>query len=295
MLRPTSNSLHQSAQQFTAVFDAWTNQQTSNCDNVRAAHTEAVKATKARMSSAEREISSLENTLAKKQQDVSIQKQNIRQTQTTLAETQAQRDILPKQLASLKMQAEQTQRTLTAKQKRVEQLDKEMRDKLDQLQKGIHYYSDRLGLDFEQSGGIFFMKFHLIDPANLEAYYSIGLVIDPDSYQYRVLNCNPPIDNMEELIQRLNLTEDFSRFVQSVRARFVEIAREGKITSVVRAAAGAVRPSLGAFFAAAPALNSNTISGQVGEDEGETFGLEDCHIDGSGQAVQGEGETAFYY
>eukprot|EP00808_Paulinella_micropora_P016940 g27502.t1 len=225
MLRPTSQVLQQSVDNFYRSFEQWTNQQTSNVDNILDSHKETVAQTKARIAQKEKEREALQTLLVQNKEDASQHQDKIQEMQENVIDLESKLSLLPQKLKTLKSQEETGHNEMVAKSKGVEELDKKSRDQIDALQKGINMFSDRLGLDFEQADGNFWMKFHLIDKANVEATYSLALVIDAKTYLYKVTQCIPPIHNMSELLDQLHLDNNFSRFVQRVRKSFVEIAR----------------------------------------------------------------------
>lgn len=225
MLRPTSQSLNENVESFNTAFEKWSNKQIDNIDMTRAQHTKNMRQTKAKIVHVEKEKMGLESLLNTQQREAMEKKTSIKSLQKSVYELETQLKTLPQTMESLQMKETMGSQEIEKKSKEVEKLNTDIESQVQQLTKGISYYSDRLGLDFEQSRGVFWLKFWLIDPEKINAHYIVGLMVDAETYHYRVLSHNPTIEGMDALLEELNLSQDFSRFVQKVRKAFVEIAK----------------------------------------------------------------------
>ena len=81
----------------------------------------------------------------------------------------------------------------------------------------------RLGLDFERTekNGVDGLRlvFTLIDEKSPERKFSFKVVVNDDS-KYEVSDVSVPCPNMAEYLGKLNVTNNFSAFVKSMRAHF---------------------------------------------------------------------------
>jgi hypothetical protein len=104
-----------------------------------------------------------------------------------------------------------------------ERRESEARFQLNELTRGIAFYR-RLGLDFEKiNDDRLRLVFTQVDPADPEAKFCFSVrVTDADAYE--VEECAPPVRELPELLRALNESNDFSRFVQAMRAAFKRVA-----------------------------------------------------------------------
>ena len=103
--------------------------------------------------------------------------------------------------------------------------DTEAKYQLNELTRGISFYR-RLGLDFEKiSDDKLRLVFTEIDPADPRRTFCFNVRIS-DSDVYEVDGCEPALSGLEALTKELNDGNDFSRFVQKLRAMFQAAAMQ---------------------------------------------------------------------
>jgi chromosome segregation ATPase len=92
------------------------------------------------------------------------------------------------------------------------------------LTQGVIAFKTRLGLDFERIGQDQ-LKLNLtrIDPSDPERVFAFAVHIDPND-KYHVILCDPPLNNTDELVDELNMSNDFSLFVRRMRRSFRALA-----------------------------------------------------------------------
>lgn len=101
-----------------------------------------------------------------------------------------------------------------------------------EMSKGIAYYA-RLGLTFEaMADENVRLVFTHIDPAQPAQPYTFTLHVS-ESEEYVLRECSPSLPSMPTLLAELNATNNFSAFVQRVRAAFV-----ASVTPTAAAATG---------------------------------------------------------
>jgi Chromosome segregation protein Spc25 len=88
-----------------------------------------------------------------------------------------------------------------------------------ELERGEAFYQ-RLGLKFLRADDDRVrLIFSAIDPADPAREFSFAVHVSPDEV-YTVSDCAPPVPNLAALVDTLNRTNDFSAFVQRMRAAF---------------------------------------------------------------------------
>jgi hypothetical protein len=107
-----------------------------------------------------------------------------------------------------------------------EKRESEVKFQLNELTKGVSFYR-RLGLEFEKiDADKLKLVFTLIDPAAPSKTYSFNVRITAAD-NYEVDEVNPPIAGVDVLLTELNTNNDFSRFVQLMRKKFVDTTGAG--------------------------------------------------------------------
>ncbi|XP_028392404.1 kinetochore protein Spc25-like isoform X2 [Dendronephthya gigantea] len=96
--------------------------------------------------------------------------------------------------------------------------------KMNQYTKGISFFQDYLGFTFEKvdKDHLKFM-FKYIDPNDPEGCFTFTVQVDENTGIYNIKDCSPVINQLADLTENLNKTNDFTQFVISVRQAFKEL------------------------------------------------------------------------
>ncbi|XP_044381938.1 kinetochore protein SPC25 homolog isoform X1 [Triticum aestivum] len=96
------------------------------------------------------------------------------------------------------------------------------------MEKAICWYQKRVGFQAVVEGeGVKFI-FDKVDSQSPEKEFSFSLKFDKDRCT-SVLRCSPPVEDSEELVKDLNLTNDLVKFVRIIRQRFQAAALNGDL------------------------------------------------------------------
>jgi hypothetical protein len=107
-----------------------------------------------------------------------------------------------------------------------------VRFQLQELTKGVAFYK-RLGLEFEKiHDERLRLVFTLIDPLDPSRPFAFNVRVSEADDAYSVDGVDPPVPGVPELVAQLNRDNDFSRFVQLMRRRFIEGAAAARATLV---------------------------------------------------------------
>ncbi|KAK3108259.1 hypothetical protein FSP39_004318 [Pinctada imbricata] len=86
------------------------------------------------------------------------------------------------------------------------------------------FYSERLALNIIKcSGGRLQFVFTSINPNDPEAVCYFFMKIEGENRKYNVVDCEPAVPDLEELVEKLNRTNNLKSFVVAVRKRFKDI------------------------------------------------------------------------
>ncbi|KAK3587959.1 hypothetical protein CHS0354_014477 [Potamilus streckersoni] len=109
-----------------------------------------------------------------------------------------------------------------AKQKEViASQDKECQKKLDYLRKAAAVFENRLGLKLRKTrGGRMQFVFDKIDPEEEDRIFCFFLKLEGADRKYIVQDCDPEIDDLALLTEKLNQTNNLKSFVIAMRKRF---------------------------------------------------------------------------
>ncbi len=106
-----------------------------------------------------------------------------------------------------------------------ERQEADVRYKLQELSKGVEFYTKRLGLSFEKiDADALRLIFTLLDPRDPGRRFSFTLrATETDAYT--VDECDPPVAALPELLAQLNGEgNDLARFIQLMRREFKRLA-----------------------------------------------------------------------
>ncbi|CAB3983633.1 Hypothetical predicted protein [Paramuricea clavata] len=145
---------------------------------------------------------------------------------------------IEKELEMLHLQAEQLSKKTVLREKQLddakkqniqeEQVIQKAKEKtmlkMNQYTKGISFFQDFLGFAFEKidKDHLKFV-FKYIDPNNPEARFSFTVKVDENTGIYNIKDCSPMINQLTDLTDDLNKTNDFTQFVISIRRGFKDL------------------------------------------------------------------------
>lgn len=144
---------------------------------------------------------------------ISVTKARLEELKRNVEAQRARRDeysaIISQQSLALAMTAEKTKQDLERK---------------GQIQEAVLWYNRVLGFHIEGGHGVRF-TFSNINMKNPNEEYSFTIRHADDTYT--LLYCDPPLNDIEELIQELNRTNGLFKFVRIMREKFEEAATLG--------------------------------------------------------------------
>jgi len=97
--------------------------------------------------------------------------------------------------------------------------------KIKQFTKGTEYFKERLGLAFKKvdEENLQFV-FKYIDPNEEDKPFVFTVAITNEN-KYTVKNCMPEVEGLQEMVHQLNTTNNFSKFVISMRRKFKDLVK----------------------------------------------------------------------
>ncbi len=137
--------------------------------------------------------------------------------------------VLPQQLHHLKALLQEKESLLQQERQKFTEDEKQRTEMLQQCSQSVSLFEQCFGLrfDVDHADGVLKLIFTQIDPAMPRKPFSLSVRIEkhPNTSinQYQVVHCSPSIP-FEPLLQSLNQTNHFRRFIVQVRQLFESTA-----------------------------------------------------------------------
>ncbi|XP_033106241.1 kinetochore protein Spc25-like [Anneissia japonica] len=148
-----------------------------------------------------------------RKEELKKMKISIETSMKEMQETLLQKESTEGQLKIMTKEIEKEQELLVAQEKATHL-------RLQELRKATMFYKDRLAFSFKKIDGDHLqIVFTQINPNNTDQPYFFVVKVNSDK-KYEVTDCQPAISNLDELICKLNETNNFSQFVITVRKAF---------------------------------------------------------------------------
>lgn len=147
----------------------------------------------------------------------------IQDLEAELQKVQAEQDTLPGLIAEVSSELESETSMAEARGRSVDAKETSAKKTLRGVQTVLEMYRDRLALEFENSEGdtmnIIFTK---LDPVDASRRFVLKIRVDDDTYE--ALDCVPPLQDLQDLVDELNSNDNFSKFIRSLRKAFSDAA-----------------------------------------------------------------------
>ncbi|CAH3177544.1 unnamed protein product [Porites lobata] len=162
--------------------------------------------------------------LRQRADEVANLESELRELQITAERLVQRREQTEKNLEGIEHRLKKRKNEITSK-------EQSSSFKIKQFTKGTEFFKERLGLAFkkvDEDNLQFVFKF--IDPNDEEKPFVFTVSITNQG-TYSVKNCMPEVKELDEMVQQLNSTNNFSKFVVSMRRRFKDYVTASNKTS----------------------------------------------------------------
>ncbi|XP_048755422.1 kinetochore protein Spc25-like [Ostrea edulis] len=140
----------------------------------------------------------------------------------------AQTQSAKQQQEKLNLEISNSQQDIEIRREALKGNSHDTEQSLKELELAASFYRDRLGLRFQKiSGGRLQYCFSSLDRENPETCCYFCLKINDDR-TYAVSEFSPPLDNMEELETKLNMTNNLRSFMVAIRKKFIKALNSPK-------------------------------------------------------------------
>ncbi|KAL9967093.1 hypothetical protein ACROYT_G025257 [Oculina patagonica] len=118
---------------------------------------------------------------------------------------------------------EETECRLQKQQQEISAKEQSTSYKIKQFTKGTEYFKERLGLSFKKVDEEHLQfVFKYIDPKDEEKPFVFTVAITNQD-KYNVKDCMPEVEGLTEMVEKLNSTNNFSKFVITMRKKFKDL------------------------------------------------------------------------
>lgn len=204
---------------FGQELEKWAGRQMTAVDNTCRSHLEAVRHNKDTISQLHAEREGLDGLYQQQVAETEADREAVQRLQEQLAAMEKELQQLPAELDA-KMQALEAKRAIVAGTLRdAADVEADRVQKLNELNRGIGFFRQRLGLDFTQvaPGGLR-VTYTYVDPADELRPFSFLVRVNGTGV-FEISEVSPALE-VDSLVAKLNQNNDFSWFVQAMRRRF---------------------------------------------------------------------------
>ncbi|KND01885.1 uncharacterized protein SPPG_03673 [Spizellomyces punctatus DAOM BR117] len=209
---------------FLKRFDAWVLAKKKEMSDEKLAHIKIIDELKEKESQTKTQIevykgkeSDLQRAYEKERQEAEDMEAEVTDLRIQKDERDATRDELMDRVQAMKNDI----------RRRREELNKKREARLNQhkrIQPELECFMNKLAMDVRglQTDMLKFVFTH-VHPQDWEKEYTFSIDVRRNDYQ--VVECNPAVSNLDELVEWLNKTRDFYTFLKMMRRSFVELAK----------------------------------------------------------------------
>jgi len=140
--------------------------------------------------------------------------------QNDLQSLQARAQALPPVIQNEKGELQRLTEEILQKRAVIEKLEAEQTLLYRQYYGRSKFYKERLGMRFEKPEGYLKVIFTNIDPQNPSREFYFLTYVDANS-RYHISEHSPILSDIDSLVDQLNKDNNFSRFVITIRKKFV--------------------------------------------------------------------------
>ncbi|XP_006001326.1 kinetochore protein Spc25 [Latimeria chalumnae] len=146
---------------------------------------------------------------------------HIKEKQAQKEKCALDRECDEKQKPALIAKIQQLKEDLDNKKESISAHNKANKDRLKELQKSAELFKERLGLEIRKlHGEKLQFVFRYINQKDPERPYAFVLRINEQG-EYEVLSCDPALECMAQLQQKVRETNNFSAFLANIRKAFI--------------------------------------------------------------------------
>ncbi|CAH1788304.1 unnamed protein product [Owenia fusiformis] len=123
----------------------------------------------------------------------------------------------------LQAEVKETSEAVDKEKELLELQEKATSMRLQELEKSAEWFQDRLGLQLRKlPGNVLQFVFSCLDHQDPDRKFVFSVKVD-DSGKYHISDCHPEVGGLDELVEKLNSTNNLRSFILTIRQKFKEI------------------------------------------------------------------------
>ncbi|KAG7668201.1 hypothetical protein Ndes2526B_g01083 [Nannochloris sp. 'desiccata'] len=207
--------------QFKDGFDAWAQQSVAFAEAEKDKHLRHLRDLQTNIRNLHHQQQELQKRALEVQQRLHDEKEQVADLEAELSKVQAEQNALPALLQEVQAALDAEARSAEADASDFAAREASQQKTVSGVRTALQMYQQRLGLSFEHNSlqGTVDMVFTMIDSAQPQREFKLGVAVLSDD-RYGVRSCDPPLPNIQELVDELNATNSFANFVRAAREAF---------------------------------------------------------------------------
>lgn len=172
----------------------------------------------------EGEMARLHEVQACQRAELTVEQEKTRELERSVQSMQLSADtLLPSHLANLAKTVAAAEASNGALAKDVRTLTSIHAREVDAVTRGVQMFRDRLGVSFQVADGKLQIAFAYIHRDQPQKQAIIAIFVD-ENKEYQMHACTPALPMSQQLVDELNKSNNFARFIGQVRKQFVQQA-----------------------------------------------------------------------
>ncbi|XP_001635865.2 kinetochore protein Spc25 [Nematostella vectensis] len=193
-------------------------------------HEREIKTGKEKIAELEEKIKQYNEETDRKLQAIQQQQSEVEDLEKQLQDLQLSAQVLAEQRDNDKDHLQMLEQQISRENKDIMDKEEAAKAKLEHFQKGSELFRKSLGLEFKKIDDDHLQfVFKYIDPNDWERPFTFTVRIDSNDRSYKVKDCMPEIQDLDKMVEELNSSGHFSKFVYKVRNKFKELAKKSVI------------------------------------------------------------------
>jgi hypothetical protein len=223
MTTPLSASIRHSVSTFTShTFLPFLTGQSQSLSHARSEFVDAHGVWMQERQACESEIEKAYELQAQQKADLVSEQEKTRELEASVQAMQLSAStLLPNQLANLEKNLAATEASNASLAKDVRTLTSIHAREIDAVTRGVQMFRDRLGVSFQVADGKLQISFAYINRAEPQKQAMIAIYVD-ENKEYQMHACTPALPTSQQLVDDLNKSNNFARFIGQVRKQFVQ-------------------------------------------------------------------------
>jgi hypothetical protein len=222
-----SAQIHTSMQTFTAhTFMPFLTKQSQDLTHSQQEFLEVVDGFHCSLVGAEGDLGRLHQLHETQKQDLVVEEARTAELERQVSALELSAStLLPNQVAALSKSLASSEVAAANLSNEVSQLTRIHSREIDAVTRGVAMFRERLGVTFQVQEGKLQIAFAYIERDEPHKPFTIAIFVD-ENKEYQLHACTPQVDTIQQLVDELNRSNNFAKFIGQVRKQFVQLVAQ---------------------------------------------------------------------